>query len=56
MSDSDPDGGGVVPVLEEEPRAERLIEPGRPELEHVTFVIVGVVLTILVFLRGFGLL
>lgn len=50
-------GDHVVPTFEERPnvRDRRTIEPGRPRLEHVVFVLLGVVLTILTFLRGLNL-
>lgn len=34
----------------------RSIEPGDPQLEHVVFVFLGVIATIVVFLRGLGFL
>ncbi len=36
--------------------SDRPIEPGTPRPEHVAFVVFGAVLTILVFLRGLGVL
>lgn len=36
--------------------SDRPIEPGTPRAEHVVFVLLGAVLTIAVFLRGFGVL
>ncbi len=48
----------TIPLFEEEPPAQAHppIEPGRPRLEHAAFVVLGVVLTIAVFLRGLGFL
>lgn len=47
----------IVPLFEENPAApdRHRIEPGQPRLENVIFVLVGVLTTILVFLRGLGL-
>lgn len=49
----------VVPVLEEsggDESIDREIEPGRPRPEHTLFVVLGMVLTVVVLLRGLGLL
>lgn len=35
---------------------DRSIEPGKPTLEHTAFVILGAVGTVLIFLRGLGVL
>lgn len=55
--DAESDGGQVVPVMEEarpEERPDRRIEPGRPRVEHAVFVVLGMILTVLVFVRGLG--
>lgn len=47
----------VVPVIEEESASEnrsRAIEPQRPQAEHALFVVLGMMLTVIVFLRGLG--
>lgn len=53
MSD---DRGPILPEIEEEVSDHRQVEPGDPVFEHVLFVCLGVVVTVLVFMRGLGLI
>lgn len=50
------DRGPILPAMEEDVTVDRSVEPGSPRLEHVVFVILGVLLTVVIFLRGLGLL
>lgn len=57
----DRDTDRVIPRFEdvdeiEQLRRQQRIEPGRPQPEHVLFVLLGIVVTILAFLRGFSFL
>lgn len=59
MSERDGERSPTIPVVEEpadEEPVDRSIEPGTPKVEHVAFVVMGMVLTVLVFLRGLGFL
>ena len=48
--------GRTVPVFESTEDQRRSVEAGEIRFEHAAFVLLGVVLTVAVFLRGIGLL
>lgn len=43
-------------IGDEEIEVDRSIEPGSPTTEHMLFVVLGALVTVLVFLDGIGLL